>query len=192
MDSPVMSSDPLPVDAEDPDDISLLSPPSTPPPSSRPIDSAISLVDSLLAFYHQERMWVYRTRASLELVLEAAPSGASDSTLISTSESTATVEEKKGSLSIVVHPHDNIGAVPIYPINSPTTLWMRRKKSFKLKLEGISMRSRKRRTITGQEAPHTPGVQMLELFENMMEARMESCERVSRMLREANSNVSNL
>lgn len=192
MDSPVMSSVPLPVDAEDPDDVSLPTPPSTPPPSSRPIDSAISLVDSLLAFYHQERMWVYRTRASLELVLEAAPSGASDTTLIATSESTATVEKKEDSLNIVVHPRDNIGMEAIYPTNSPTTLWMRRKKSFKLKLEGISMRGRKRQTITGQEAPHTPGVQMLELFENMMEARMESCERVSRMLREANSTVSNL
>jgi hypothetical protein len=187
MDSPVVPTDPLPVDAEDRDDVSLTTPPSTPPPSSRPIDSAISLVDSLLAFYHQERMWVYRTRASLELVLEAAPSGASDSTLVSTSESTATVEEKEGSLSIIVHPRDNTGMDLMYPANSPTTLWTRRKKSFKLKLEGISMRGRKRRTTAGQEAPQTPGVQMLELFENMMEARMESCERVSRMLRDANT-----
>lgn len=134
-------------------------------------------------------MWVYRTRASLELVLEAAPSGASDSTLVSTSETTAgtgAVDEKEGDLSIVVHPH-NIAAEPIHPANSPATLWMRRKKSYKMKLEGIAMRGKKRQAIAGQEASQTPGVQMLELFENLMESRMESCERVSRMLRDANT-----
>ena len=54
-------------------DTSLPTPPHSPERSlrpSRPIDSTIRILESLVAFYHQERMWVYRTRASLELVLE--------------------------------------------------------------------------------------------------------------------------
>jgi len=191
MDSPVMAPDSLPDPAVDNDNASLPTPPSTPPPLSHPINSAISVVDSLLAFYHQERMWVYRTRASLELVLEAAPSAGSDSTLVSMSEGTVLEEEDyddedEGSVSAIAHTRGSAKAELLTPGSAATTLWMRRKKSFKLKLKGISMRGTKRRTTTGQIAPQTPGVQMLELFENMMEARMESCERISRMMKDVN------
>ena len=129
-------------------------------------------------------MGVYRTRASLELVLEAAPTAGSDSTLVSTLEAATAMEDDdndKGTMSAV---RGGAKADSLASTSESPTLWMRRKKSFKLKLEGISMRGTKRRTAIGQETPQTPGVQLLELFENMMEARMESCERVSRMVRE--------
>jgi hypothetical protein len=68
-----------------------------------------------------------------------------------------------------------------------TTLGMRRKKGFKLKLEGISTRAKRRETNLGLEAPPTPGVQMLEMFENMMQARMDSCERLRLLVKGANT-----
>lgn len=159
----------------------------TPPGSPRvshSIDSTINLLDSLKAFYHQERMWVYRTRASLELVLEAAPSAGSDATMSSTG-SDMTMDSEEGGTTLAILPRGRVKAEPTSPADlRATTLWTRRKKGFKLKLEGISMRSRKRQ-VHGQDAPPTQGVQILELFENMMQTRMESCERVSRLVKDA-------
>ena len=158
--------------------------PTKPQHSTRRIDHSINLADSLLAFYHQERMWCYRTRASLELILEPGPSTASDGSITSSAESDATAEEGDTPSLAVVRPHGNIKAEPASPTNmQATTLWMRRKRSFKLKLEGISTKSRKRRTAKGQDAPPTPGIQILEMFERLMQARMESCERVSKMMK---------
>ena len=165
-----------------PDNLYALSP-SKPQHSTRRIDHSINLADSLLAFYHQERMWCYRTRASLELILEPAPSTVRDSSITSSTESDTTAEEGDTSLA-VVRPHGIVKTEPTSPANmQATTLWMRRKRSFKLKLEGISTRSRKRRTAKGQDAPPTPGVQILEMFERLMQARMESCERVSKLMK---------
>jgi hypothetical protein len=151
---------------------------------SHPIDSTLHLLESLIAFYHQERMWVYRTRASLELVLEAAPSGGSD-TYTSAAESDLTTEED-GS-TIATPALGGIKAELTPPSGARDTLWMRRKKSFKLKLQGISTRGKPRHTTSGHEVPLTPGVQILELFENMMQARMESCERVTKLVKDANT-----
>jgi len=155
---------------------SLPTPPCSPQRSlrpSRPMDSTINLLESLISFYHQERMWVYRTRASLEFVLESVPFEGRDHSLRSSmgSESDSLDENVSTDTS---------------SLPSRDTLWMRRKKSFKLKLEGISIRGRRRHTFSGHEAP-TSGIQMLELFENMMQARMESCERVTKLVRDAST-----
>lgn len=121
-------------------------------------------------------MWVCRTRASLELVLEAAPSNGSDCTG-STASSETLIDDGESS--------ENIKEEPNSPKSLTSTRWVRRKKGFKLKLEGISMRGKQRkRPVHADNA-----VRMLELFETMMEARMESCERVTRMVREANRDL---
>ena len=36
-------------------------------------DASMNLLNQLLAFYHQERSWVHRTRASLELAFVQGP-----------------------------------------------------------------------------------------------------------------------
>lgn len=180
----LMSTSPRSYALTAPNNAPLTTPPQAGP--SRCNESTINLLNSLVAFYHQERMWVYRTRASLELVLEAAPSAGSDATISSTDSDLPMDEEGCTSLA-VVRPQGSVKMEPTSPKGIHTsTLWMRRKKSFKLKLEGISTRSRKRRTSQGQDVPPTPGVQILEVFENMMQARMESCERVSRLVKDAN------
>lgn len=173
-------------------DTTPLIPPQVPQRSSetRSIDSTINLLDSLLSFYHQERMWVYRTRASLEMVLEAAPSTSSGSVESSVETDSALGDETASAMATRM-----MGAVkaePMSPTSLNNTLWMRRKKGFKLKLEGISTRAKRRRTNQGQEAPSTPGVQMLELFENMMKDRMESCERVSKLVKESSNMTADL
>ena len=170
---------------------SLPTPPDSPQRSlhlPRRIDPTTSLLDSLVAFYHQERMWVYRTRASLELVLETVPSGSIDSAMSSAEsdlpkqeeggeEEREGLEERSFSHAVDIQELDTVKAEPTSPSGVRTTLWTRRKKGFKLKLEGISTRGRRRQANPGLEAPPTPGVQMLEQFSNMLQARMESCER---------------
>ncbi|KZP17303.1 hypothetical protein FIBSPDRAFT_865170 [Athelia psychrophila] len=168
----------------------------------RAFNSTLNMCDSLISFYHQERMWVYRTRASLELVLEAAPTDSSDTSVSHTAEPEAAPESKGSGSAMVLRSRRASGVKqePVDPPNLSSTLWMRRKKSFKLKLEGISTRATKRRRQSprgrdascDQEEPPTPSVQILELFENMMQSRMESCERLSKMVKEAHAAHPNL
>ncbi|KAF9476488.1 hypothetical protein BDN70DRAFT_897297 [Pholiota conissans] len=64
--------------------------------------------------------------------------------------------------------------------------WMRRKKEFKLRIDGI-------RNINAQPAEETQGdgelparKQILEMFDKMLESRLESCQRVNELIREVN------
>ncbi|KAG2152373.1 hypothetical protein BD769DRAFT_1404792 [Suillus cothurnatus] len=167
----------------------LPTPPSSPPRVGlHPVESTITLLENLVAFYHQERMWVYRTRAQLEMSLQERDASAA----AATDEEEEMEKEEPNSAE-----------------SSVTTKWMERKKAFGLKLEGIATtRGMPRGGIVKQRAPppmlpafahsnqtggqpvlgssgREPGVEILEMFERMMQARMESCERVTRMVRNA-------
>jgi len=123
-----------------------------------PLRSSIHLLDSLVAFYQHERMWVYRTRAMLE---EAFPN--------------PSVMDPTNQFILVSSspPAKNDEA----PINEPhpslQTRWTSRKKGFrKLRLNGI----RPKRVVSAipvdevrqREYLH-PREQLLEMFEKMME-----------------------
>ncbi|KAG2156183.1 hypothetical protein DEU56DRAFT_765938 [Suillus clintonianus] len=172
----------------------LPTPPSSPPRVGlHPVESTITLLENLVAFYHQERMWVYRTRAQLEMSLQerdaTAAAAATDDEEEMEKEEPDSAEE-----------------------TSEPSKWSKRKKAFGLKLEGIATtRGMPRGGIVKQRVPlpmlpafahsnqthlsggqpvlgasgREPGVEILEMFERMMQARMESCERVTRMVRNA-------
>jgi hypothetical protein len=129
-------------------------------------------------------MWVYRTRASLELVLETD----SGDSVTSASEPDLPTAEDENSISNAAAKQalDNVNPKSMSAPALRTTLWMRRKRGFKLKLEGISTRGKRRRIDLDHEAQSAPGVQILERFEKMIKDRMESCERVSKMVKGAN------
>ncbi|KAG1872732.1 hypothetical protein C8R48DRAFT_695471 [Suillus tomentosus] len=168
----------------------LPTPPSSPPRLGlHPVESTITLLENLVAFYHQERMWVYRTRAQLEMTLQER-----DVSTVATVDEEGEMEKEEP---------DSIEET------SETSKWVKRKKAFGLKLEGIATtRGMPRGGIVKQRAPppmlpafahsnqtggqpvlgssgREPGVEILEMFERMMQARMESCERVTRMVRNA-------
>ncbi|KAG1783191.1 hypothetical protein EV702DRAFT_1060529 [Suillus placidus] len=172
----------------------LPTPPSSPPRVGlHPVESTITLLENLVAFYHQERMWVYRTRAQLEMSLQER-----DASAVAADEEEEMEKEEPDSAEET----------------SETTKWMKRKKAFGLKLEGIATtRGMPRGGIVKQRAPppmlpafahsnqtggqtvlgssgREPGVEILEMFERMMQARMESCERVTRMVRNASGTAS--
>lgn len=117
----------------------LPTPPSSPPTiGMHPVESTISLLESLVAFYHQERMWVYRTRAQLEMgLLHRAPDspfGSSvpvDAGLDDNPDSPGQLQTRSASSPDSTKTAEN--ASP-----SPPTKWLKRKKAFNLRLEGIS------------------------------------------------------
>jgi len=156
----------------------------TPPFSPRaPVQSqsTLQLVDSLVSFYRQEMMWVYRMRASLELV-DPPPVGTSDENLAVPSET-----NPSPSTFMTVKEEDELVVIktetPMVP-TMPQSRWQRRKHKFKLKLDGLPPAALQRRASA--YGVSDSGMRVLELFEGMMEARMESCQRVNRMVRMAN------
>jgi hypothetical protein len=138
--------------------------------TENPLKSTIHLLDSLVAFYQHERMWVYRTRAMLE---EAFPNP-------SVMDPTVTTQSIPASPSPPA-PHNE-------PLPSHQTRWMRRKKDFKLRLNGIRFRPKRAIPVDQIRQPEYlhPREQLLETFEKMMESRMESCQRINKLVRDAN------
>ncbi|KAI0776068.1 hypothetical protein BD413DRAFT_469598 [Trametes elegans] len=166
----------------------------TPPqsPTSREVaHSAAILLDSLEQFYHQERYWAHHTRAALELALTKgidgptavdapSPSSSVDSALspASSTSSDATAVE------CPVVKMETEPTIPPPPRSTQNTRWMRRKNMMRLKLDGISVHQRKRRP--SRAPPTEPATRILEMFSELMDSRMESCQRVQRLVRSAN------
>ncbi|KAG8218619.1 hypothetical protein J3R82DRAFT_4283 [Butyriboletus roseoflavus] len=116
----------------------LPTPPSSPPTiGMHPVESTISLLDSLVAFYHQERMWVYRTRAQLEMgLLHLTPDSQPSSVPID-----AELDDdpaSPGQLQTRSASSPDSGKTAENASPSPPTKWLKRKKAFNLRLEGIS------------------------------------------------------
>ena len=152
----------------------------TPPFSPRapdPDKSTTHLLDSLVSFYRQEMMWVYRTRASLELVELAGPSTGSKADSPSTTEPSPAIATDVDATPVKLEPF----TMP----PTPSTRWVRRKQNFKLRLDTLPQLERSR-PPSQEDRVSTSGVRVLELFESMIAARMESCERVNRLVRKAN------
>ena len=142
--------------------------------NENPLKSTIHLLDSLVTFYQHERMWVYRTRAMLE---EAFPNP------------TVMDPTTQSNLASSSPPAKNDEAPINEPLPSRQTRWTRRKKGFKLRLNGI----RPKRVVSAipvdqvRQLEHLhPRDQLLEMFEKMMESRMESCQRINKLVRDAN------
>jgi hypothetical protein len=153
-------------------DSDIQSPPFS-PRAPEPNKSTVLLLESLVSFYRQEMMWVYRTRAALDSELGSSANGIPDST-----------DDRSTTPSPTIAAQDdaNVKAEPLTsPPLSPATRWRRRKQNFKLRLDGFPQSHRLR-----QVGESKSGVRVLELFESMMEARMESCERVHRLVKAAN------
>ena len=168
-------------------DHALPTPPQSPTSHEGP-HPAITLLESLEAFYQQERYWVHHTRAALELAItkgiDAPPSNHSDAPSPCASQgslSPASTTSSDSAVAVVKSEPD--AALP--PVSrADKTRWMRRKNIMRLKLDGVGLHQRKRRP--SRAPPTEPGARLLEMFSELMDARMESCQRVQRMIRNAN------
>ncbi|KAI1786499.1 hypothetical protein LXA43DRAFT_1033424 [Ganoderma leucocontextum] len=169
-----------------PDNV-LPTPPQS-PTSHEVAHPAISLLESLEAFYQQERYWVHHTRAALELALTKGIDAPPNLSNIPSPCPSLGPLSPASSVSSDATP---VAVVKMEPDVTPPALtradptrWMRRKNTMRLKLDGVAAHSRKRRPH--RAPPSEPGAQLLEMFSELMDARMESCQRVQRMVRNAN------
>lgn len=186
----------------------------TPPHSPcalEPAHGAVVLLDSLTTFYQQERYWIHHTRAALEVAIAkgsdaraityaaqsppgssgASTSGLSpDSVSSPSASSTSSMDEPSATSAlpaVKTEPDMLPDAMTLSEqsaaLQKRVTRWNRRKNMMKLKLDGISA------TVSRRRRPHRapvsePGARLLEMFSELVDARMESCQRVSRLVRE--------
>ena len=172
----------------------LPTPPFSPPQTltDAPADTSVVLLNSLVSFYQQESLWVHRTRAGLELALTAKGRDSITAAATAKALSSSSSTDASGSLT----DESDVQSIKAEPTTPPPSLggkvhpksrWMQRKQSFKLRLEGIGPHSLSRRhRRMRRDASAEAGTRLLELFGQLMEARMESCHRVNRLVREAN------
>ncbi|KAF9464421.1 hypothetical protein BDZ94DRAFT_1256399 [Collybia nuda] len=154
--------------------------------ADHPLKSTINLLDALVSFYQYERVWVCRTRAALDNALQDSPMADVETTLPSpTSETDTPLEDETENETESSH------GTPSFSSTKPSSRWLRRKRGFKLNLESVG---RHRRVSTlkslNSNPPYRDNIlqreQILEMFEKMMEDRLESCQRIHRLVRNAN------
>ncbi|KAF5363650.1 hypothetical protein D9756_000492 [Leucocoprinus leucothites] len=157
--------------------------------ADNPLKSTVNLLDSLVAFYQHERMWVYRTRAVLEEAFDnlpaVTPSASKENPLPSPSASSspsAATPESSSSDQSTEHAAEPKSPRP----GQLPSRWMRRKRGFNLRLEGIAKPKRLSKPLRRNQQDQDAKEHILELFEKMMEDRMESCQRVNKLVRSAN------
>ncbi|KAH9846986.1 hypothetical protein C2E23DRAFT_850733 [Lenzites betulinus] len=149
---------------------------------------AAVLLDSLEHFYQQERYWAHHTRAALELALtkgvdappplDAPSPSSSTQSALSPASSTSSDATAVDDSPIVKMETD--ATLPPSPSRASATRWMRRKNMMRLKLDGVALHQRKRRPT--RAPPTEPAARILEMFSELMDARMESCQRVQRLV----------
>jgi len=147
--------------------------------------SSLQLLNSLTIFYQQERYWTHHTRAALETALSNSFKGKVEPSVgEAETESPSTSLEEPGSSKSFTETNDIVKAEPSSPVLQSVDVqrrrsrWNRRKNILKLKLGGIEAPIRMQ-TIR-------PSQHILEMFAELVESRMESCERVTKLVKLAN------
>jgi len=186
---------------------SLPTPPHS-PTAFEPAHGAVVLLDSLTAFYQQERYWIHHTRAALEVAIAkgsdaraiafavgspaqsssstsgaSSPESANSPSAASTSSFADEGSPLVPSLTAVVKTEPDMHVPPA--TLKRATRWNHRKNIMNLKLNGIAPHTRRHRR-PHRAPPSEPGARLLEMFSELVDARMESCQRVSRLVRDAN------
>lgn len=155
--------------------------------TENPLNSTINLLDSLVAFYQQERMWVYRTQAVLDDAFSTPSTMESPNTInIMYSDHHLSSLSSKAKMGLSYERNNDPRGNPQDP---QASRWARRKKGFKLRIDDIRAKRIVNTQPVGETQHHDklrPRKQILEMFDKMMETRLESCQRVNKLIREAN------
>jgi hypothetical protein len=167
--------------------VHLPTPPRSPSAKQHSIertDNSLVLLNSLTVFYQQKRYWIHHTRAALESTLASTVKGT-----VTLSSDSDDVKSHSSSQSSVPGFSDEFGYVSIKAkLLSPRIKSVdlqqrrnRRKNIPRLKLCGITP------SIPKQHGSR-PSQRILEMFAELVQSRMESCERVTNMVEIASYN----
>lgn len=163
-----------------------------------------TLLDSLTSFYQQEQYWVHHTRAALELAItkgidapDASPASscpvspaASDASscegvrIKAEPDDTGLASPAASTSSLLASPPPPQHASALAPSahQQAASRWLRRKNQMRLHLSGISTTKRRR---PARAPPTEPAARLLEMFAELVDARMESCQRMEKLVRES-------
>lgn len=148
-----------------------------------PINNSLALLSNLTAFYQQERYWTHHTRAALESALattvkDTITLSADVDDIDSNSSSSPRSSPSAGGFSDDCD-YPSVKAEPLSPKMKIMDLQQRRRNkkrnNLRLKLGGIAP------PILKQAS--RPSQRILEMFAELVESRMESCERVTIMVK---------
>ena len=155
--------------------------------STEPINSSLTLLGNLTAFYQQESYWAHHTRAALESAISSTVEGTItlstdvdnvDSTLSYSPRSVACTLSSTTGLS-ANSDYLSIKVKPLGPKTKSMDLQQRRRNrknnNLRLKLSDITSPILKQ-----QGTRHSQRI--LEMFTELVESRAESCERVTKMV----------
>lgn len=142
------------------------------PPLDNSAESTITLLDSLVEFYQHERVWIDRTRAVLEDAFQASASTRFDAetTLPSPPPDIVGIVSKCGPTGEI-------------PCKQPSQLL--RRQGFKSDRPLVAVESKSVRPIKSRK-DFSQRKEILDALDRMMEARIDSCRRVNRIVRDAN------
>ncbi|KAJ3558212.1 hypothetical protein NM688_g1056 [Phlebia brevispora] len=160
-----------------------------------------SVVKALVAFYQEEQYWVHRTRTALKAAVAssfdtpdiflASPPSDTSPDITHPSTPLSVPSRPPTSLSVSFR-HDSVDDVSNTPMSLDVELtmdgdtaahassWVRRQNRMRLKMDGVTPKHKHRKPA--RAPPVQPSIRMLEMFSDLMDARMESCQRVSRLV----------
>ena len=161
------------------------------PPSARrlsveSINSSLTLLSNITTFYHRGYYWTHHTHAALESAIASTIKGTItlstdiESTLSSSPRSPPCTLSSTAGLSDDSGYSSSIKMEPFSSKMKSMDLQQRRnrkKNNFRLKLGGIAP------PILKQPGMR-PSQRILEMFAELIELRMESCERVANMVKD--------
>ncbi|KAH0587721.1 hypothetical protein J132_00527 [Termitomyces sp. J132] len=161
-------------------------PPFTPihtelPHSDGSLHSTLNLLDALDEFYRNQRVWIEQTRDALDQAFEeseALQSEKAKSSLPSPPISEADLSTR----SDIPDDEQRLGSVP-----RPNPDWARRKKSLQLTLDihnDPQLHKRIRRITSRKDLDQRK--RMLNMLDEIVKARLESCKFAHRMVRNTN------
>lgn len=160
-----------------------------------------NLLKTLISFYQEEQYWVHRTRSTLKTSVTSSIDTHDLFLASPASDTSPDISHPATPMSVPSRPptslsssfrHDSVGpgdgtTTPL-PLDVGITMdgdnsaqassWVRRQNRMRLKLDGGP--KQKRRRIS--HATAQPSAHILEMFSDLMDARMESCQRVARMV----------
>jgi hypothetical protein len=141
--------------------------------------SSLQLLDSLTVFYQQERYWTHHTRAALETVLSDSFRGNVEAFMgAAKSETPDDGESSVNTNPIEVRVEPSSSMAQSENVQRRRSRWNRRKNTLKLRLGGIETPIRMQTM--------RPSQHILDMFAALVESRMESCERVTKLVKLAN------
>jgi hypothetical protein len=188
--------------------VALPTPPTSPSSPVHEIprfdNAPLEQLQALQAFYANANVWVHQTRAAL---FELAIARGSDEAQVASSDVVTRPSPAPSDVTEPDQPQTQPQPATAEEQSARATRWTRRKNTMKLelKLDGIGARRRLRRAesrpapslvkpvtssdnAAAESVVPLPGdhiAHMLQLFGQLVDSRMESCQRMERLVREA-------